>query len=757
MTTTATDITTLRQPTLDTLGLGTVLDIFRNGKLPVDAEAAVTAVFGPPEDRGSMVISGASGIVGAGKTMQFASRLAPFGVRIVALDFPGAPDGIGAKYDGLVGSFGKAQADRIMSSIVRLTYDGKTLPAELDALKPRFLLEAIPEILEVKRAHYTMFRERFPELEIRSVTSGFPARELGVGVAHPAFPHEINKIFEVVEDEPSDVTRMLWALGLIPVPVSDDWSFILDVLFCGITLAALRYARATNMPYWKVDKYVRKLVGPNPFRAHDAIGSKGADFLTWSCLHHLSEEYGALFEPTPDLVERKETGEAWYPPNHFRPLVDWQLSGEEQEEMRAWILGPVFQMTSLMLRENRGHLAHMNAIGELCAQFTSGVVAAMRREGPDGVKALVETSQALVGAHPAFRNRRGAGDPVGTGERARAGERAGAALDVAGSAWHPDALSSMDTPAWQQLYVNAEHDGTVGVLTISRESYNWDVDAEMNRAMDWLLAAGIERVIVTGDFHLSTQMVGADTAEFFPAMEDLDSGLAITRAWTTTSRRLWEDFQVSVAFVSGKRCLGGMLEMAMHAHYLVADQGTRFGWPEVTLPVVPGMEACHWPLRRADAEGRKQIVEMLMTGRPRKAEECVGWLVDYAGPVEEALHTAWVLARGDGAAPADDGTTSNPVGDAGSSSPSIARRPLTEVPMPEVDGEMARVLEAIPAPESPQTEGGREAIADCIRASLAVDAGQALEVQARLAAEFLAGPVCAKGVVGGAYQKTVKV
>jgi hypothetical protein len=31
-----------------------------------------------------------------------------------------------------------------MANIVRLTYDGKTLPAELKSFDPRFLLEAIP-------------------------------------------------------------------------------------------------------------------------------------------------------------------------------------------------------------------------------------------------------------------------------------------------------------------------------------------------------------------------------------------------------------------------------------------------------------------------------------------------------------------------------------------------------------------------------------------------------------------------------------
>ena len=77
-----------------------------------------------------------------------------------------------------------------------------------------------------------------------------------------------------------------------------------------------------------------------------------------------------------------------------------------------------------------------------------------------------------------------------------------------------DGLERLGEPEWQQLYVNAEHDGQVGVISLSRESYNSDVDIELNRAIDWLKAAKIDRVILSSDFHLSTQMVGADTSEF---------------------------------------------------------------------------------------------------------------------------------------------------------------------------------------------------------------------------------------------------
>ncbi|MBD3873403.1 MAG: hypothetical protein IFK91_10880, partial [Acidobacteria bacterium] len=481
----------MRRSTLETLGLGSVLDLIRKGRLPVSTGELVDRVFGAAPNRGAFVVSGANGIVGAGKTMQLGSRLEPFGVPIVALDFPGVPDGIGAQYPGLVRAFGADRAAAIMGNVIRLAYDGSHLPSQLDALSPRFLLEAVPENLEIKRAHYEVFRTAFPEIEIRSVTSGFPQSELGVGVAHPAFPHEINKVFEIVEPEPSEITQLLWALGLIPITVSDHWSFVLDVLFCGLTLAATRYHEVTNMPFWKVDKFARRMLGPNPFRAHDAIGARGANFLTWSCLHHLTQHYGPLFEPSAVLEEHKDSGANWYPPNHFRPLVNWSL--DDETELETWVLGPIFQMTSLMVSEERSHLAQINAIGELCAQFSPGLLAAIRTRGADATIATVEAYHRL---HP----------------------------EAAAQAWHPEAFARISTPEWQQLYVNAEHDGTVGVLSLSRESYSADVDVELNRAIDWLQKENIDRVILTGDFHLATQMVGADTADFYPAMTDEAAG-----------------------------------------------------------------------------------------------------------------------------------------------------------------------------------------------------------------------------------------
>jgi len=691
----------MRQSTLETLGLGPVLEIFRHGRLPVDAGELVDQVFGEAGQRGSLVISGANGIVGAGKTMQLGSRLQPYGVRVVGLDFPSAPDGIGRQYPGLVAAFGREGADRIMANIIRMTYDGKHLPAELAGLKPRYLLEAIPEILEIKRSHYELFRSAFPGIEIRSVTSGFPSSELGVGIAHPAFPHEINKVWEFVEPDSSAISKLHWALGLIPIPVSDNWSFVLDVLFCGVTLAGTRYHHVSNMPYWKIDKFVRQLVGPNPFRAHDAIGAAGANFLTWSCIHHLGQKYGALFESTPELTAHKDTGQNWYPMNHFRPLVDWKIDGEEnQEAFRAWILGSLFQMTSLMLHENRAHLSNLNAIGELCAQFRSGILAVMRGLGPEAAMQLVGRYHEL---HP----------------------------EAAGSAWHPEVFEQMDGAEWQQLYVNAEHDGTTGVITLSREAYNQDVDDELNRAVDWLKAEGIEHVIVSGDFHLSTQLVGADTSEFFPALDNEAEGARVSGSWSKTARRLNDEFKVSVGFVHGKRCLGGMLELLLHCHYVVAANDTSLGFPEVTLPVVPGMEGCHWPFRKCASKDWPKLIRLLLGGRPVKAADAVGWLIDYAGTTGEALKVAWGIAT---------------EGDSGVRGRTLEAGALKGVPREAGD---------LPAAGDPATDAARKAILDCVQASCGTSLADALAVQTKHSAGFMTTAHCRNGRVGAERARTL--
>lgn len=690
--------TNMRTGTLETLGLGSVLDIFKNGKLPVSTNEMVDKVFGKKGERGAMIISGASGIVGAGKVMQFASRLMEYDVPIIALDLPGSPDGLGQQYKGLQASFGTKRANEIMKNVIQINYDGSSLPETLKNYNPKFLLEAIPEKLELKKAHYKLFRKEFPEIHIWSVTSGFPSKELGVGIAHPAFPHEINKIFEIVEDKPSAQTQLLWSMGLIPMKVSDDWSFVLDVYFCGLLQACLQYSSRSNIPYWKLDKYIRQFAGPNPFRAHDVIGAKGSNFLTWSCLYHLGKEYGPLFVPMQELEERKESGLNWYPPNHFRPLVNWNLDSEELEELKTIVYGALFQMSSIVLHEERADLCTINTIGELCAQFTKGILATIRDVGS---KEAIKTIKAYHKIFP----------------------------EAAKTKWYPEAFDAIDSPEWQQLYVNAEHDGEVGVITISRESYNSDVDAELNRAIDWLKKNKIKKTILTSDFHYSTQMVGADTSEFFPAITEEKEGERIALTWSKTARRLHNEFDISLGFINGKRCMGGMLELMMHCHYLFAANDVSLAMPEVSLPVIPGMEGCHWAIRKAEAGDRQKLINLLLEGKPVKAVNTVGWLVDYSDTLENTLKKAWeVMQQGEKA---------------------LKTRKLEEKSISNIKFDEKAL--------SPTTDlsfaEARKVITKCIEESCGTSVDEAIGVQAKHSAEFMISKLCRKGKVGSEFDK----
>ena len=76
-------INQMRDSTLQTLGLGSMIEIFQKGKLPASANELVDQVFGEAGNRGALVISGANGIVGAGKTMQLGTRLGSYGIPII--------------------------------------------------------------------------------------------------------------------------------------------------------------------------------------------------------------------------------------------------------------------------------------------------------------------------------------------------------------------------------------------------------------------------------------------------------------------------------------------------------------------------------------------------------------------------------------------------------------------------------------------------------------------------------------------------
>lgn len=101
-----------------------------------------------------------------------------------------------------------------------------------------------------------------------------------------------------------------------------------------------------------------------------------------------------------------------------------------------------------------------------------------------------------------------------------------------------------------------------------------------------------------------------------------------------------------IAAVSGY-AMGGGAELAMMCDIVIAADTAKFGQPEVTLGVTPGMGATQ---RLTRAVGKAKAMDMLLTGRPMTAEEAercglVSRVVPAKKLLEEAKATAQKIAE----------------------------------------------------------------------------------------------------------------
>ncbi len=122
---------------------------------------------------------------------------------------------------------------------------------------------------------------------------------------------------------------------------------------------------------------------------------------------------------------------------------------------------------------------------------------------------------------------------------------------------------------------------------------------------------------------------------------------------------------------------------------------------------------------------------MLLSGNPVRGKDAAGWLVDWAGPLDEALQVAWNIAT-DG----DHGLKRREV-----ETGALAGVP-TQVPL-------------LPGGADPGTEAARKAIVDTVQAACGAPLADALELQTRHSAEFMTSEHCRRGRVGAERARTV--
>ena len=196
---------------------------------------------------------------------------------------------------------------------------------------------------------------------------------------------------------------------------------------------------------------------------------------------------------------------------------------------------------------------------------------------------------------------------------------------------------------WQ--FIRTEIEDRVATLTIDHppvNSFNTEVVAELNDALDALLADDeVKAIVVTGG-GTNAFVAGAD----IPAIQkllDQSGGLEeASAAGQGLFLKIERSTKPVIAAVNGF-CLGGGLELAMACHLRVCSDRARLGQPEINLGLVPGWGGTQ---RLPRLVGKGKAIELILTGDMVTAQEAyrVG-LVNKVVPAGAVLKEARDLAR----------------------------------------------------------------------------------------------------------------
>lgn len=114
---------------------------------------------------------------------------------------------------------------------------------------------------------------------------------------------------------------------------------------------------------------------------------------------------------------------------------------------------------------------------------------------------------------------------------------------------------------------------------------------------------------------------GADIGKFPSVLGEAEAAVQSSREYAKVQMFMDQMQKPVVAAVNGI-ALGGGVEMAIRCHGIVASPGARFGLPEITLGILPGLGGCIVPYRKWP-EGAELFNQMICLGKQISAKEAM--------------------------------------------------------------------------------------------------------------------------------------
>lgn len=189
--------------------------------------------------------------------------------------------------------------------------------------------------------------------------------------------------------------------------------------------------------------------------------------------------------------------------------------------------------------------------------------------------------------------------------------------------------------------IQVETRGHVGLITLDRpgalNALNGALIRELGKAIDSLDSdPRIGCMVLTGSEKAFA--AGADIKE----MAKLTFVDAFLQDFAEALDRVARARKPVIAAVAGY-CLGGCCELAMMCDVVIAADNAKFGQPEITLGVMPGMGGTQ---RLTRAIGKAKAMDLILTGRMMESAEAESsGLVARVVPAQDLLEEALKVAN----------------------------------------------------------------------------------------------------------------
>ena len=501
-----------------------------------------------------------------------------------------------------------------------------------------FLIEAVPEKMEIKEDVYAEIEEYAPEhtvfatntsslsiTDLSEVTDR-PERFCGMHFFNPPVRMDLVEVIRGghTDDEIMDLTEELAEdLGKTPVRVQKDSpGFIVNRVLVPLLNEAAWLVHDGDATVAEVDSTTKFDMGL-PMGSFELADQVGID-VSVDVLEYMESVLGEAYAPCPLLVEKveeetlgKKTGEGFYDyENGGADVPSDQVSDEVADRLTAVMANEVAKLVGNDVADP----AAIDQAVQLGAGFPTGPA---KLADDAGIEHLYEI---LAGRdEPRY-------DPAEELER----------MAEAGEAFHgtADEEKGLDLEA-----VTLEVDDRVGHIQLARphrmNTISGELLDDLHAAIDHFDADDeVRAILVTGEGDRAFS-AGADVQAMAGSANPLDA-VELSRKGQQTFGKL-ERVDMPVLIGIDGYALGGGMEMSMCGDMRIASERSEFGQPEHDLGLLPGWGGTQ-RLKNIVGEGRAK--EIIFTAERYEAETMADYgFVNEVVPTEEFEDRIWERAR----------------------------------------------------------------------------------------------------------------